>query len=67
LSITTTLSSCEVTIDGVRVGATPLAALPVAAGRHHVVCAVAGQSPVEADVDVAVGSGTQYRFALDGF
>jgi serine/threonine-protein kinase len=65
LSIVATPGRCSVTIDGVQRGMTPLGAVEVPAGAHRVDCAVAGGRTRTVSVNVAEGTATHYKFALD--
>ena len=55
---------CNVTVDGVARGATPIAGIDVSAGPHRVMCATADGKSQTAMVSVAADGTTRYRFAL---
>ena len=56
---------CNVTVDGVARGATPIAGLDVSAGPHKLSCAPPDGKPQTTTVNVTADSTTRYRFALD--
>ncbi|MGH7270592.1 MAG: PEGA domain-containing protein, partial [Polyangiaceae bacterium] len=65
LSIGASPGSCSVSVDGVARGATPLTGVELSAGVHRIECAVAGGKSKTANVSVAEGGTTHFRFALD--
>jgi PEGA domain-containing protein/tetratricopeptide repeat protein len=62
LMITSNVDAAEVRIDGVVVGATPLAGIRVDAGRHDVILTKDGRSTTQT---VAVDGGEESRLSLD--
>jgi serine/threonine-protein kinase len=55
---------CNVTVDGVGRGATPIAGLELAAGAHRVVCTPPDHAPLVASVTVSADNTTRYRFNI---
>ncbi len=55
---------CNVSIDGVARGPTPLAGLELSAGSHRVVCTAPDHPAMSATVTVAPDATTRYRFTL---
>jgi len=55
---------CDVSVDGVARGATPVAGLELSAGTHRVVCTPPNHAPLVASVSVSAEGTTRYRFAL---
>jgi serine/threonine-protein kinase len=55
---------CNVSVDGVARGPTPLAGLELSAGSHRVVCAPPDHPAMSTTVAVAADGTTRYRFAL---
>ena len=52
-------------VDGVPRGVTPLNGFDLAAGTHRVDCVPPNGKPRSASVNVAEGTATHYKFALD--
>jgi serine/threonine-protein kinase len=65
LSIAAAPGRCSVSVDGLQRGMTPLAAVEVPAGSHRVDCVVPGGRTRTVSVNVAEGTATHYKFALD--
>lgn len=55
---------CNVSVDGVVRGPTPLAGLELPAGHHRVVCAPPDHPTMSASVNVAADGTTRYRFTI---
>ncbi len=55
---------CNVTVDGVARGATPVAGLELPAGPHRVTCTTPDGKTHGATVNVVAGDTTRYKFAL---
>jgi serine/threonine-protein kinase len=55
---------CNVTVDGVARGATPVAGIELPAGFHHVTCAPPDGKALATTVNVAPDGTTRYRFTL---
>jgi hypothetical protein len=55
---------CNVSVDGVARGATPVAGLELPAGTHHVVCTPPDHAPLSTSVNVTPDGTTRYRFTL---
>jgi serine/threonine protein kinase len=55
---------CNVTVDGVARGATPVAGIDLSAGPHRVTCALSDGKVQVATVVVPADATTRYRFAL---
>jgi serine/threonine protein kinase len=57
---------CNVSVDGVAKGATPVAGLELSAGPHHVTCTAPDHAPMSATVVVPADGTARYRFTLGG-
>jgi eukaryotic-like serine/threonine-protein kinase len=57
---------CNVSVDGVAHGATPVAGLEMAAGAHRVTCTPPDHAPMSATVVVPADGTARYRFTLGG-
>ena len=55
---------CNVTVDGVPRGATPVAGLEIASGSHRVTCTPEGGKPQSAQVNVPIDGTARYKFTL---
>jgi hypothetical protein len=55
---------CNVTVDGVAKGATPVAGLELSAGPHRVTCTSAEKGTMSATVVVPADGTARYRFTL---
>jgi serine/threonine-protein kinase len=55
---------CNVSVDGVARGATPVAGLELSAGSHRVVCTPPDHAPMSTTVAIAADGTTRYRFTL---
>ena len=55
---------CNVTVDGVARGATPIAGLDLGAGPHRVACTAPDGKAQTATVTVAADGTTRYRFTI---
>jgi serine/threonine-protein kinase len=55
---------CNVTVDGVPRGATPVAGLEMPSGAHRVTCTPEGGKPQSAVVNVPVDGTARYKFSL---
>jgi serine/threonine-protein kinase len=55
---------CNVTVDGVARGATPVAGIDVSAGPHRLACATSDGKSQSATVTVTADGTTRYRFTL---
>ena len=55
---------CNVTVDGVTRGATPVAGIELPTGPHRVTCASADGKTLTATVTVSSDATTRYRFTL---
>jgi eukaryotic-like serine/threonine-protein kinase len=55
---------CNVSVDGVAKGATPVAGLELSAGPHHVTCTPPDHAPMSATVVVPAEGTARYRFTL---
>jgi eukaryotic-like serine/threonine-protein kinase len=55
---------CNVTVDGVARGATPVAGIELSAGNHRVVCTPPDHAPLVANVSVPADGTARYRFNL---
>ena len=55
---------CNVSVDGVARGATPVAGLELSAGSHRVVCSPPDHAPLATTVSVSADGTTRYRFTL---
>ena len=55
---------CNVTVDGVARGATPVAGIDLSAGPHKVTCAPSDGKTQTATVVIPADATTRYRFAL---
>ena len=55
---------CNVTVDGVARGATPVAGIELPAGNHRVVCTAPDHAPMSANVTVPADGTARYRFSL---
>ena len=55
---------CNVTVDGVPRGATPVAGLEISSGTHRVTCTPEGGKPQSATVNVPVDGTARYKFTL---
>jgi serine/threonine-protein kinase len=65
LSIAAGPGRCTVSVDGVQRGVTPLTTFELPAGSHRVDCVPPGGRPRTVSVNVAEGTATHYKFALD--
>jgi serine/threonine-protein kinase len=65
LSIAAAPGRCTVSVDGVQRGVTPLTTFELPAGSHRVECAPPGGRTRTVSVNVAEGTATRYKFALD--
>jgi serine/threonine-protein kinase len=65
LSIVATPGWCSVSVDGVPRGVTPLTSFDLTAGTHRVDCVPPNGKPRTASVNVAEGTATHYKFALE--
>jgi serine/threonine-protein kinase len=64
LSVSASGGWCNVSIDGVSRGPTPIAGLELSAGPHTVVCTPEGAGPKSASVNVAADALTKHKFQL---
>jgi serine/threonine-protein kinase len=64
LSVAASPGSCSLSVDGVTRGATPLTGVELSAGVHRLECAPASGRTKSANVSVAEGGTTHFRFAL---
>jgi serine/threonine-protein kinase len=64
LNVGATGGWCNVTVDGVARGATPVAGIDLSAGPHKVTCAPTDGKAQTANVTVAADGTTRYRFTL---
>jgi serine/threonine-protein kinase len=55
---------CQVSVDGVPKGPTPIAGMELAAGPHRVTCTQEGKAPVTNTVNVVADSTVRFRFDL---
>jgi len=55
---------CNVTVDGVPRGATPVAGLEISSGTHRVTCTPEGGKPQSATVNVPIDGTARYKFTL---
>lgn len=55
---------CDITVDGVARGATPVAGLELSAGSHRIVCKPPDGSAMSASVTVTADGLTRYKFNL---
>jgi hypothetical protein len=55
---------CNVSVDGVARGPTPLAGLELSSGSHHVVCTPPDAPAMTTNVTVSTGDTTRYRFKI---
>ena len=62
LSVSSTGAWCELTVDGVAHGATPVAGITLAAGKHTLVCKPPEGPAVRAVVDVPAGGTLRHKF-----
>lgn len=65
LSVIASPGWCSLSIDGVQRGVTPLATVELAAGPHRLDCVTTSGKAKTANINVAEGTATHYRFALD--
>jgi serine/threonine protein kinase len=65
LSVAASSGWCSITVDGVQRGVTPLSAFELPAGGHRIDCVSPTGKTRTANVNVAEGTATHYRFALD--
>jgi hypothetical protein len=65
LSIAAAPGRCTVSVDGVQRGVTPLTTFELPAGSHRVECVSPGGRARTVSVNVAEGTATHYKFALD--
>jgi serine/threonine-protein kinase len=65
LSIVANPGWCAVSVDGQRRGVTPLNAFELPAGPHRVDCVPPNGKPRTSNVNVAEGTATHFKFALD--
>jgi serine/threonine-protein kinase len=64
LNIAATGGWCNVTVDGVARGATPVAGIEVGVGAHHVTCVGPDGKSQAASVNVTADATTRYRFTV---
>ncbi len=55
---------CNVSVDGVSKGATPVAQLQLSAGAHHLACTTPEGKTMYASVSVAADATTRYKFSI---
>ena len=55
---------CNITIDGITRGATPVAGIELPAGPHKVTCTAPDHSPMTTTVVVPADGTARYRFSL---
>jgi len=65
LSIVATPGWCAISVDGQRRGVTPLNAFELPAGAHRVDCVPPNRPAKTSMVNVAEGTATHFKFALD--
>ena len=65
LSIVATPGWCAISVDGQRRGVTPLNAFELPAGAHRVECVPPNRPAKTSMVNVAEGTATHFKFALD--
>jgi hypothetical protein len=65
LSIVATPGWCVISVDGQRRGVTPLNAFELPAGAHRVECVPPNRPAKTSMVNVAEGTATHFKFALD--
>jgi len=65
LSIVATPGWCSISVDGQRRGVTPLNAFELPAGSHRVECVPPTGKTRTSNVNVAEGTATNFKFALD--
>ena len=65
LSVVASPGWCSISVDGQQRGVTPLNAFELPAGSHRVDCVPPNRHTRSATVNVADGTATHYRFALD--
>jgi serine/threonine-protein kinase len=56
---------CIVTVDGVSKGPTPLPALDLSAGTHHLRCEAPGKKPKTVSLIITEAAAANYKFTLD--
>ena len=56
---------CVVTVDGVLKGPTPLPALDLSAGTHHLRCEAPGKKPKAVSLIITEAAAANYKFTLD--
>lgn len=65
LSVAASPGWCAVSVDGIKQGPTPIAALELTAGSHKVDCTPPGGKTRSASVNVSDGTTARYKFSLD--